>query len=55
MAETHPRPEALRQRFAFHFETLHGHWLNSQLEEDWIDAGAALRRVLDDAFEQPRR
>ena len=54
LAETHPRPEAIRQQFAFHYETLHGRWLNSEISDDWIDAADALRRVLDSAFDRPR-
>lgn len=55
LIETHPRPEAAREQFAYHFETLHSRWLNSQIAEDWIDAGAALQRALDGAFDRPRK
>ena len=55
MIETHPRPEALRQQFAFHYETLHGRWLNSSLAEHFLDSSYALRRVLDSSFDLPRK
>ena len=53
--ETHPEPDKLRQQFAYHYETLHGRWLNnSQLPEEWLDAAAALHKVLDRSFDRPR-
>jgi hypothetical protein len=52
---THPEPDKLRQQFAYHYETLHGRWLNnSQLPEEWLDAAAALHKVLDGSFDRPR-
>lgn len=55
MIETHPRPDELRKQFSLHFETLNSGWLNSQLAEDWLDAGVALQRALDGAFDRPRQ
>ena len=54
MIETHPKPEALRKQFGFHFETLHAGWLNKPLADDWIDAGVAVRQALDDTFDRPK-
>lgn len=54
MIETHPRPDALRKQFDFHFESLNSRWLNSQISEDWIDAANLLRQALSSAFDRPR-
>ncbi|MCK6396037.1 hypothetical protein [Zoogloea sp.] len=52
--ETHPDREKLRKQFAFHYETLHGRWLNSEIAEDFLTEAAAIRDVLDSSFERTR-
>lgn len=54
LIETHPEREKLRERFAFHYETLHAGWLAKPLAEDWLDSARRLRAVLDQSFDRPR-
>lgn len=54
LIETHPEREKLRKQFNFHYETLHGRWLNSELAEDFLDEAAKLHGVLDSSFDRPK-
>jgi len=53
--ETHPNRAALQQQFSLHGESLLANWSESLLPEDWIDAGAAFRKVLVLAFDRPSK
>lgn len=55
LIETHPDRDRLRlrQRFAFHAETLKARALNSAIADDFLTELDRLRQVLDATFDLP--